>query len=78
MQLLISVLIGKLFALIVGIYYFRYLPRPYRLALFTIAFAAFAESYGRYIAVHMHQHNSWMFHKHTELFQKGQNIFGKA
>ena len=61
MQLLLPVIIGKILAIAVGLYYFRCLPWPYRLLLLTIVLAALAESFGRYIAVHMHQHNSWMF-----------------
>ncbi len=61
MQLLLPLLVGKLFAIIIGIYYFRYLPRPYKWVLLTVALSAFADGYGRYIALQLHQHNSWMF-----------------
>jgi len=52
---------GKVFASIVGIYYFRYLPRPYRLVLLLIAIALFCESYGYYISIYRHAHNAWVF-----------------
>ena len=61
MRFLPYVLAGKLFALIVGGYYFRYLSRPYKLVLALIALAFFFESYGAYIISHLHHANVWLF-----------------
>ena len=61
MPLLFYFLAGKLFALIVGGYYFKCLTRPYRLVLYLIGIAAISESYGYYIMKHLHEHNIWLF-----------------
>ena len=61
MPLLFYFLLGKLFALIAGGYYFKYLSPPYRLVVYVIAVAAFCESYGYYIVKHLHEYNSWVF-----------------
>ena len=58
---LFYILIGKLFALITGGYYFRFLSLPYKLVLFLIAIAASFECSGYYIAMHLHEPNSWLF-----------------
>lgn len=61
MHFLPYVLPGKLFAIIVGLYYFRFLPRPYKLVLMLIALAFFFESYGAYTGGYLHRPNSWLF-----------------
>jgi len=54
-------LFGKLFALVVGYIYFKYLPRPYKLVLYLIAIASFCECYGYYLGKYLRQHNVWVF-----------------
>ena len=61
MPFIVYFLAGKLFALIVGVYYFRYLSRPYKLVLYLIAIASFCESYGYYIGEHLKERNLWIF-----------------
>lgn len=52
--------IGKIFALIVGLYYLTQLTRSYKLVLLLLPVAIFCETYGLYIAVH-HRDNAWLF-----------------
>ena len=52
---------GKVFAFIVGAYYFKYLPQPYRLVLLLIAIASFCDSYGYYLSQYTHSYNAWLY-----------------
>jgi len=61
MHFIVYYLAGKLFALIVGLIYYKYLPRTYKLVLCLIAIASFCESYGYYIGHHLKEHNAWIF-----------------
>lgn len=61
MPFLVYFLIGKITALSIGIYYFKSLPRAYRLVLYFIGITILFESLGYYIAVYLNMHNSWLF-----------------
>ena len=52
---------GKVFALIIGAFYSKYLPLPYRLVLVLIAVALLCESYGYYLSHFLHKSNAWVF-----------------
>ncbi len=52
---------GKIFSVFIGVYFFKYLSRPYKLVLLLIAIALFCESYGYYISKYNHAHNAWLF-----------------
>lgn len=62
MHLFYYFLFGKIFALIAGIYYFRFLSRPYKLVFLLVAIATFCESYGYYLNRVLHKANNlWVF-----------------
>ena len=55
-------LVGKLFALTIGCYYFRVLPKPYKLILIVVLLATFCEGYGFYMNYYLHiKNNLWLF-----------------
>lgn len=61
MQWLLYFLLGKVFALTAGAYYFKWLPRPYRLVLYLTAIAIFCEWYGFYLHKYLKEQNAWLF-----------------
>ena len=61
MYLLILFLIGKIFALILGGYYFRILSNPYKIVLFLTGIATISETSGYYISYILHDSNAWLF-----------------
>ena len=52
---------GQVIALIIGVYYYKYLPRSYKLVFCLIAIASFCESYGYYLSHFLHESNAWVF-----------------
>ncbi len=46
MALLVFVTFGKVFALVIGLYYYRFLSTPYKLAFYLTAVALFSECCG--------------------------------
>lgn len=74
MQLIISLMVGKLFAFFWGVYYFRKLLLPYKFVLLANIIAMLCESYGYYLYHYLHQKNNlWLFNDYiiTELWLMG-------
>ena len=60
MPLIVYLLAGKILALLVGGYYFKFLSRSYKIVFFLIAIASFCEGYGYYFSLHL-EPNAWIF-----------------
>ena len=73
MHFLVFFLIGKISALLFGAYYFRYLPRAYKLIFYLIVIATICESYGYFIVHYLHRPNIWLFNLYmpTEVWMLG-------
>jgi hypothetical protein len=54
-------IISKLLAIAAGIYYFRKLYTPYRIALFLTIIALGCEIFGYYLTTSLHRNNLWLF-----------------
>jgi hypothetical protein len=52
---------GKIAAIIIGLYFFSALLKPYRLFLFQVVIAMFVEILGYYLGAVKHQNNLWLF-----------------
>jgi hypothetical protein len=59
--LLFYFLIGKVFAIITGLYFFRSLTRAYRLTLLLTLVATIVEVVGYYLHAQLRQNNVWLF-----------------
>jgi len=67
MALLVLVILGKILTLVVGWYYFKYLPTPYKLIFYLTAVALCSEGYGFYIANILREPNGWLFNSYILL-----------
>ena len=54
-------LLGKVFALIIGLCYFRFLGKSYKIILLLVAIASICESYGYYLTHFLLMSNAWLF-----------------
>ena len=61
MQWLLYFLIGKLFTVVVGAYYYKYLTRPYRIVFYLTGIALLVELYGYYLNAILKVQNAWLF-----------------
>ena len=65
MQFLFFLVLPKIVAILLGIAFFRLLPRLYVLLLFQSVLALICESYGYYLGDILHQNNVWIFYYYT-------------
>lgn len=61
MHSLLLILSGKIIAIAIGIYYFKFLPNPYRYILAQVVLALLCEWGAELFVKHYHRNNIWIF-----------------
>lgn len=61
MQSLLTIVAGKIFAIFIGLYCFRFLPKAYRFILLQVILALISEVSGEGIEKYYHKNNLWIF-----------------
>lgn len=61
MQSLLLILAGKIIAIVIGLCFFKFLSKPYRLILVQVIFALLCEWGAQFIVKHYHRNNIWVF-----------------